>query len=437
MKSSLQSDRVNAILERLARINADLARRCPGELFDRQPVHTVYGGAHLFRFDSATKLARVARNCLAEHAPDASTFQAALGIEGSPTLIEKIYHRIQRKLASEAVEDFRIDFEDGFGFRTDEEEDAAAVAAASETARGMADGCLPPFIGIRVKSLSDELKKRSIRTLDLYLSTLLTQTGGKLPSNFVVTLPKVTSVEQVEAFAALLTLAEQGLQLKPGSLRMEIMIEAPEIVLDETGASVLPRLVKAGLGRIIGAHLGAYDYTSACGIAANEQTLDHPACDFARQMMKVAFANQPICLSDGATNVIPVGSRADVHAAWAVCYRHIRHSLRQGFYQGWDLHPAHLPVRYAAVYAFFLAGAPAATERLRAFVDKAAQASRVGVIFDDAATGQGLLNFFVRALRCGALTEDEVSATGLTVAELSSRSFAQIVEGRRGSGMTV
>ncbi len=86
-----------------------------------------------------------------------------------------------------------------------------------------------------------------------------------------------------------------------------------------------------------------------------------------------------------------------------------------GFYQGWDLHPAQLPTRYAAVYAFFLEGLDAASDRLTNFVTKAAQATLVGEVFDDAATGQGLLNYFLRAMNCGAITEREaVEQSGLT-----------------------
>jgi hypothetical protein len=112
----------------------------------------------------------------------------------------------------------------------------------------------------------------------------------------------------------------------------------------------------------------------------------------------------------------------------------VRRSLEGAFYQGWDLHPAQLPTRYAAVFAFFLEGLDAASARLRNFVEKAGQATLVGEIFDDAATGQGLLNYFLRALGCGAITEPEaVEKSGLTIAELRSRSFGTILRGRRGA----
>jgi hypothetical protein len=93
-----------------------------------------------------------------------------------------------------------------------------------------------------------------------------------------------------------------------------------------------------------------------------------------------------------------------------------------------------LPSRYATVFGFFLESLEPASERLRNFIQEAAQATRVGNVFDDAATGQGLLNYFLRALNCGAIDENEaVEKSGLTLEELRGRVFARILEGRRRS----
>ena len=148
--------------------------------------------------------------------------------------------------------------------------------------------------------------------------------------------------------------------------------------------------------------------------------------------MQVALAGTGIWLSDGATNIMPIGNRETVHRAWRAHAGHVRHSLATGFYQGWDLHPAQLPSRYAAVYGFFMEGLTAASERLRNFVQKAAQATIVGDVFDDAATGQGLLNYFLRAMNCGAITEAEaVEMSGLTLEELRGRSFVKMLANRQ------
>jgi citrate lyase beta subunit len=291
---------------------------------------------------------------------------------------------------------------------------------------------LPASIGIRIKPLNAEHKRRALRTFDLFLTRLLQQTHGQLPPNFVVTLPKITSPDQVTAMATACDAFEYWRGLPGGTLKFELMIETPQSVFAADGTVALPRFVAEGRGRIVAAHFGTYDYTASCGITAAHQRMRHPVCDFAKHVMQVALAGTGIWLSDGATNVMPVGSREVVHRAWRLHAEDVRHSLVNGFYQGWDLHPAQLPSRYAAVYAFFMEGLAAASERLKNFVEKAAQATLVGDVFDDAATGQGLLNYFLRAMNCGAITEAEaVEMSGLTVGELESRSFVKILDGRR------
>jgi hypothetical protein len=289
-----------------------------------------------------------------------------------------------------------------------------------------------------------------MRTLDIFVSTVLEETGGRLPDNFVVTLPKITVPEQAAALADVFDLLEQRTGLATGSLQMEMMIETTQSIIDSRGEINLPLLLDATRGRCVAAHFGTYDYTASCSITAAHQHMMHPSCDFAKHMMQVSLAGTGIWLSDGATNIMPVAphrfteggapltaeqiaeNREVVHRAWKLHYDHIQHSLIGGFYQGWDLHPAQLPTRYAAVYSFFLQSLDAASERLRNFVEKAAKATLVGDVFDDAATGQGLLNYFLRALNCGALTEEEaVELSGLTVAELRSGSFVKILKNRQ------
>ncbi len=450
----------------------------PGPSGERQAAHTVYGGAQLFRAGTAQRLGKIALGTLTAYAPGPLSFARALGLPGAETLPDSLaeaealeaavaadpaaaqalnpsaalahtlYHRVVDKLRREAVEDFRIDFEDGFGNRPDPEEDAAAVDTARETALGMEEGSLPPFVGIRIKSLSAELRERSLRTLDLYLTTLVGATGGSLPEGFVVTLPKVVLPEQVTALVKVFEALEAGLPLAGGSLKLELMVETTQSLFDGGGRAMLPQLVDAARGRCVGAHFGVYDYTAGVDLAAGEQKIDHFSCDVARNLMQITLGGMGIALSDGATNIMPVAphrakdgdsltpeqvaeNRRGIHAGWRLHYQHVRHSLSQGYYQGWDLHPAQLPTRYAALYAFFLEGLPAATQRLRSFVEKAAQATLAGDVFDDAATGQGLLNFFLRGMACGAVTEDEALATGLSLEELRSRSFVKILEGRR------
>jgi citrate lyase beta subunit len=430
----------------LREANLAFAKAHPGECAGRQPVHTVYGGAQLFAADSVPKLGVIALRALDQYAGDPGKLGRALGISDHPAL-GTVNARVREKLAREPIEDFRIDFEDGYGNRPDAEEDHHAGVVASEVAKGMRDQTLSPFIGMRIKPLNEELRARAIRTLDLVI-TALVEAGG-IPDRWILTIPKITIIEQVEYTVAALRELERKLGLMDGLLRFEVMVETPQIVLDSGGRSLLPRILDASDGRLRGAHFGTYDYTAAINITAVHQRMRHPACDFAKHFMQVAFAGTDVWLSDGSTTVMPVPihrqaaggppltphqraeNAASVHAAWKLHFDDIRHSLAGGFYQGWDLHPAQLVTRYAALYSFFLEGIDAAGVRLSNFVGKAAQATLIGDVFDDAATGQGLLNFFLRGINSGAITEEEaLKMTGLTADEFRSRSFVRIMRGR-------
>ena len=474
MNLSIADNEKELLLGSLKNANLKFQHTYPGDRPDRQPVHTVYGGANLFKSDTCIKMGEIALKSLQTYSPEFVTLAKVLRLEGHEELpgsfkkIEKlvrrfgkmtdterkkepgslaysVYHKIIHKLQTEAVEDFRIDFEDGFGNRPDAEEDETAITAANELAIGMKAKTISPFIGIRIKPFTEDLKFRGVRTLDIFLTTLLDKTKGRLPENFVVMLPKVTIPEQVTTLVRLFEIIEKKNNLASGALKMETMVEATQIIMDDEGRNPLMRIIRAGEGRCISAHFGTYDYTASCGITAKYQTMAHPVCDFAHHMTRVALGSTGIFLSDGATNVMPVAphrgkklssrqlkeNAASVHNAWRIGYGHTMHSLINGFYQGWDLNPAQLPMRYAATYNFFLSSYDDAVFRLKTFVERAAISTLTGDIFDDAATGQGLLNFFLKAMNCGAISEEEALATGLTLDEIRSRSFYKILQGRR------
>ena len=478
MDTTFTPDLLEALSGRLRAANQSFNAAFPGESGDRQAVHTVYGGAQIFKADTAAKMGRAALHQLQTYAPNFAAFAKALEFEGSESLPASdtavagiaealaagetdsvpggtatrlawtVYNRVLEKLRREPVEDFRIDFEDGFGNRPDDEEDAEAERTAGEVIRGLQAGSLPPFIGIRIKALSTETQARAMRTLDIFVATLANGNGGRLPANFVVTLPKVTMPEQVASLVELFELLENRTALAPGALQLELMVETPQSLVTATGEMALPGLVAAAKGRCVAAHFGVYDFTASTGITAAHQSMTHAICDFARHMMKASLAGTAVRLSDGATNIMPLAphkapegglltaeqmeeNRLTVHGAWKLGFNHITHSLQNGFYQGWDLHPAQLPVRYAALYKFFLEGWDQSSRRLRAFIDKAAQASLLGNVFDDAATGQALLNYFLRGLSCGAISEAEIKAAGLSLEDIQTRSFKAIMDRRQ------
>ena len=439
---TLSSGSLRAWSDRVEAVGARLEKEFPGEGPERQPVHTVYGGAHLFKENTAERLGQLALASLETWVDGPEQFAEIVGAK--PDLAEDIYQKVVSKLRSEPVEDFRLDFEDGYGHRPDDEEDGHARSAALEVAAGHRAGSLPPFIGIRIKSLSPELHTRALGTLDIFLTTLAEE-GGGLPEGFALTLPKIQDADQVRIVDE--ALGELEAKLGLDRVPLELMIETPQTVIDEQGRAGALSHVRAGNGRVRGAHFGTYDYTASLNVTAAHQGMTHPACDHARSILQVSLAGTGVWISDGATNVMPVAvhrgedltreqvaaNRNSVQSTMRLHASHVRHSLEHAYYQGWDLHPAQLPTRYGAVYAFFLESLDQAGERLTNFVESAAKATLVGDVFDDAATGQGLLNHFLRAINCGALSVDEaLTRSGLSLEELRSRSFLTILDGRRG-----
>ena len=384
---------------RLAGADAALAAAYPGDSGRRQPVHTVYVPADRYDSNTVGDWADAARQALAAHGGSATELAHALDLRSD--IAGEIYERIRLKLDTEAIEDLRIDLEDGYGIRPDADEDATAVAAARALAESVAAGKAAPFHGIRIKSFEAPTRRRGVRTLQLFMQALV-EAGG-LTDRFGITLPKVTSVEQVEAFVFALERVEQQCLLGAGALRFEIQVETPQAILGSDGTALIARMLHAGAGRVTGLHYGTYDYSASLGVAAGYQSLEHPVADHAKAVMQLAAAGTGVFVSDGSTNVLPVGDRNTVHEAWRLHVRLVRRSLEQGIYQGWDMHPAHLPSRYVATYSFFREGLPSAAERLRAYV----HGGHSGFL-DEPATAAAMAGYLLRGLVCGAVDADEL-----------------------------
>ncbi|KQS72112.1 aldolase [Modestobacter sp. Leaf380] len=387
---------------RLAPVDAARAAAYPGERSTRQPVHTCYVPADAVVPGLTTAWGTAALAALDEHGlPD-------LGLD--PGLVEQVLPRVREKLAREPVEDLRVDSEDGYRGPPDREDDDVTTAARVLAAEPV----LPLVWGTRAKSLEGPTRHRGVRSLDLFLGGL----SGR--DRAVVTLPKVTAVEQVAAFLPVLDALEQAHGL---ALDLELQVETPQAVLGADGVATLAAMLHAGGGRVTGLHYGTYDYSASLGIAAAHQASDHPAADHAKATMQVAVAGTGARAVDGSTNVLPVGDRDAVHHGWQLHAGLVRRALERGFYQGWDLHPAQLVTRYVATYAFFRAALPAAGARLAAYV------SRVdGGVLDEPATARALATVVLRGLDCGALDVAEVEqATGLRRDDLDG------LAGRRGA----
>ncbi|MEO7374718.1 MAG: aldolase [Terrimesophilobacter sp.] len=399
----------------LVETDRTLEKYYPGDDGSRQPVHTVYVPADRFTGDLVAEWGAKARAAANEHG---GLEQLAVLLGYPPELAAQVAARADAKLSLEPIEDIRLDFEDGFGDRGDDVEDAVATAAAKVVSTAVASGTAPPFIGIRFKCFEAATRARGLRTLDLFITALAE--AGELPAGLMLTLPKVSTVAQVQAMDFAVGRLEEVHGFQAGRLRFEVQVETPQLILGPDGTSPLAQVPFAAPGRISGLHYGTYDYSASLEISAAYQSMEHPAADFAKQVMQLAVAGTGIRLSDGSTNVLPVGEYTV--DAWLLHGRLVRRSLERGFYQGWDMHPAQLATRFLATYAFYREGLASATLRLKNYVGN----NQSGIL-DEPATARALARFVVRGVACGAVDALEVSAqTGISVPELRRLAFPKL-----------
>lgn len=405
-----------------------------------RPAHVLYGGAHRFTRETSPKLATLARAALAQHAPDAEALAALFHLDEA--LAARVYPRLAHKLETQAIEDLRIDFEDGLGPRSDDEEDAHAARAGAELVAAHHEGALPPQVGVRVRALRGATATRALRTLDLFL-TAAHEVVAERP--FVVTLPKVEDPREVMVLVDALSFLERELGLPPGVVGVELMVESATALLSTDGQVRVRSYVDVGQRRVRSVHVGTYDLLATLEVTAAHQRTDHPAVDLARTLLQLGLAGTGVTVSDGATHVLPLAphrapdggvldeaqraeNRATIERALRLHASSIRAALERGVYQGWDLHPAQLLARWTAVFAFYLDDVDAQARRLSAYVERAAAAGRAGNVFDDAASAQGLLHTFVRGARCGALDDGDLARAKVTPELLAAGSLAPLLE---------
>ncbi|WP_435174206.1 DUF6986 family protein [Gordonia hongkongensis] len=396
----------------LAPSDAVLSDRYPGDGGSRQPVHTVYVPADRYNADLAREWGHSALEAAADHGGLAAIARSTVArTDSAATALADL---VENKLRTEPIEDLRIDFEDGYGVRADDEEDAhVSDAVAAIRAAGDAS---PPFLGIRFKCFEADVRARGLRTLDLFVAGLADT--GDLPAGLTLTLPKVTSTDQVVAMVAVARELERVHGLPDGRIGFEIQVETPQSVMSADGTAAVAAMIQAGEGRVTALHYGTYDYSASLGIAAAYQSMEHPVADHAKAVMQLAAAGTGVRLSDGSTNILPVGDAEAVEAGWALHARLVRRHLERGFYQGWDLHPAQLVTRFLATYAFYRDGFDSAAVRLRNYAHKLESS-----VLDEPATARALAGFIRRGEVCGALTVDEVeTATDLPIEKV--RDFA-------------
>ncbi len=409
---------LSAVDTLLAADDAQRLARYPGDSTTRQPVHTVYVTADRVHARLVEAWSDAARAAVDQHAPSAEALAAATGLD--PAAVADVWPALMRKLEREPIEDLRVDLEDGYGARPDPDEDQDAVASGRAVSEAAAAAELPPYCGVRFKSLEAATRRRGIRSLDLVLGSVLA--GGELPDGWVQTLPKVTSTAQVTAMVELCGRLERAYGLPDRRLVFEIQVETSQAILGAAGEASVAAMVHAADGRCTGLHFGTYDYTAALGIAGGYQAMDHPAADHAKAVMQVAAAGTRVRVSDGSTNVLPVPPTSRVHEAWQLHARLVRRSLERGFYQGWDLHPAQLPTRFLSTYLFFRRDHDALATRLRTYLHGADSG-----VLDEPATAQALAGFFVRGVHCGAVAAAEVTElVGADLQQLTALAGRQV-----------
>lgn len=414
----------------LAADDAAFARAYPGEPATRQPVHTCYVPADRAAAGTPRAWGDDALAVMAAHCADATALAEITGC--TEDAAAAVLPRVRAKLGTQPVEDLRVDFEDGYGLRPDDEEDDDATTAGTTLAAWRDDAAAPFVAGVRVKGLQAETRARGLRTLQLVVAAAVR--AGGLPGRFVVTWPKITSVAQVQAAVLVAERVEAANDLPPGTMRLELQVEMPQAVLGADGTATVAACVQAGDGRVEGLHYGTYDFSAALGVGPLDQALDHPLADHAKAVVQLAAAQTGVRVSDGSTNVLPVGDAPAVRGALALHARLVTRAQARALRQGWDLHPGQLVTRYAATFLALRAELDAGAARLRAYAVRTADADAPQVL-DEPATAQALAAAVLRGVDCGAVDLDEaVGLTGCSPEQLLGWARRTAPSSRAGTG---
>lgn len=369
---------------------------------DPLPVHTVYLPANDFRSSTARAWGEHAHRGVIE---TGGYLALAERLEVSDVIAEEVAAQTESRILTRPIEDLRIDFEDGYRATDDSTEDQDAIRAAHEAATELARSEGPASVGLRPKSLEVDTRERSLRTVTRFFCALAEANGGI--DHAIVTLPKVTALDQVEAFVDFLAGLEQQLDLAEETIDLEIQVEMPDLVSHFLSQGDFPLNPAVTSGRVSGLHFGTYDYTAALGIHPEQQRLDHPAAVYAKLAMQLAAAGTGVRISDGSTNRVP--NLKDNFMSWTHHAELVRHSLALGIPQGWDMHPLHLPTRFMCVNAYYLAGRDAAIQRLTDYMQNAS-----GDVLDEPASVRSIARFLVDGVRHGAFDLLDIERTAET-----------------------
>ena len=223
------------------------------------------------------------------------------------------------------------------------------------------------------------------------------------------------------------------------------MVETTQALLGADGRSPLPAFLEACAGRCRGAHFGTYDFTASCNITAAYQTMDHPWCDLAKGMMMLAYAGTGLFLSDGATNVMPVGphrgdaltpAQEEAEPGRRPCRLAARAPAHPAF-AGGRLLPGLGPSPGAAARSLrhllrVLPGGVRAGRRAAAQLRREGRAGHAGRRrVRRRGDRAGVAELLPAGAQLGRHRRRRLGATGLTRDEVALRSFAKILAARR------
>ena len=226
----LSAEFLDRIDHHLVATDALLEQAFPGDDGSRQPVHTVYVPANRYSRSLTSEWGGDARWIAGQHG-GLERIGRLVGL--SPDLAAEVAPLVETKLRTEPIEDLRIDFEDGYTEPDETQEMFDASRVAGDLGFSVRDGQAPPFAGLRFKCLEAPTRRRGLRTLNDFVGVLTIV--GFFPEHLVLTLPKVSTVAQVEAMVEVCAELETTHRLPAGRLRFEIQVETPQLILGPDG----------------------------------------------------------------------------------------------------------------------------------------------------------------------------------------------------------
>ena len=232
---SLGAAATRRLLAPVRRGGSGARARYPGDSLGRQPVHTVYGGAHLFtrrhRAEAGRARAARARRVRARRGERSPRRSARARADAAASR-----RRLRARRATSSARAGRgLPHRLRGRLRQPPRRRGGRPRAAPPRARWRAGcaraRCRRSSASASSRSPTSCARARAAHARPVPDRRCVARRGGSCPTNFVVTLPKVTMPEQVAALVELFERSSGALGLAPGALRIEIMVETHAVDL--------------------------------------------------------------------------------------------------------------------------------------------------------------------------------------------------------------